>query len=96
MALPAIPAIGGLLKGTGLVAAGSKARAALPRAGSWVNQNLGRLGFGAAGAGGGYAGASIFQRLGIEDSRLQTLSIIGLLLAAVYVVGQLFDIQIGG
>ena len=98
MALPAIPVIGKAIASTGLFAGVSRAGSrVIPRARGAFNslsQNArAALGFG-GGAAAGAGGNEILTRLGIEDSRLQTMSIIGAALVAVFAVGQLFDVGI--
>ena len=101
MALPAIPALGGLLKGTGAVALARSAfggvRAQLPRArralGSLPRDVRTVLGIG-GGAAGGFSLSSVMNRLGIEDDRTELIAAGVVGLVAVVGIGQLFEINI--
>ena len=100
MALPLVPALGGLAKSLGLggaFAGGSQlVRQNFGRVSGWLGRNTGRTGAGVIGGGAGVGIASIMQRLGIEDTRLQNLTIIGVFVGGVVAVGQLinFDIEV--
>jgi L-aminopeptidase/D-esterase-like protein len=76
-----------------------KARGALNNAKNWVNNNLGRAGFGAGGTAGGLLGgfglSSIFDTLGIQDGRLRLLTSAAVVIGVIYAIGQLFDVQVG-
>ena len=100
MALPAIPAIGAVGKSLGLggaFAAGSRAVSQhASRVSGWLGRNTGRTGAAAGGAAGGFGLASIMDRLGIQDDRLRTATMIGVVLVFVVAIGQLIDIQLGG
>lgn len=60
----------------------------------WIGSNKGA----SAGAGflGGWGISDLTSRLGIEDSRVDLLVYGGLVLGALFAVGQLFEIQLGG
>lgn len=51
------------------------------------------LGLG-AGTAGGFGAAELFDRLGIEDQRLQRLSLLGLAVVALFAIGQLFNFDV--
>jgi len=84
----ALPQLGSRLRGIGSKVSG------------WLGRNTGRAGAGAGGViGGGIGGfglSEIFDRLGIEDSRLQKLSIVAVVIGAVIAIGQLVNINVGG
>lgn len=73
-----------------------KAKGALNSAKSWIGNNLGRAGFGAGGVAGGFGISSLLDTLGIESNQLRMLATAGVVIGAIYAVGQLFDIQLGG
>lgn len=79
---------------------GSRLRGIGSRVSGWLGRNTGRAGAGAGGViGGGIGGfglSEIFDRLGIEDSRLQKLSIVAVVIGAVIAFGQVVQFNIGG
>ena len=99
MAFPAIPALGGVLKGTGALARSafgslrgqlSRARRAL---GSLPRDVRTVLGIG-GGAAGGFSLSSVMNRLGIQDDRTELIAAGVVGLVAVVGIGQLFDIKV--
>lgn len=66
---------------------GPKIRSALP-------QNVATaLGIG-GGAAGGFGLATVFDELGIEDERFRKLALAGLVVGAIFAVGQLFNFDV--
>ena len=98
MALPAIPIIGKGIASAGVFEGARQGiRRVVPRARGAFNslsQNArGVLGLG-AGATAGFGVNEIFSRIGIEDSRVQTLSIVAVAAVALFGIGQLLDFNI--
>ena len=100
MALPAIPALGAIGKSIGLGGAFAGGSRVVSKYGSrvsgWLGRNTGRVGAGAGGAFGGFGLASIMDSLGIQDDRLRRVTMAGVVLAAIFAIGQLVDVQVGG
>lgn len=98
MALPAIPLIGKGIASAGVFEGARQGfRRVVPRARGAFNslsQNArAALGLG-AGATTGFGVNEIFTRLGIEDSRVQTLSIVAVAAIGLFGVGQLLDFNV--
>lgn len=97
MVLPALGAVARIVTSAGIWTAASRAfRGAIPKARSAFNslsQNARAvLGLGAGGTA-GFGVSELFDRLGIEDSQLQTLSVIAVIGLIVFGVGQVLDIN---
>lgn len=99
MALPALLApVGKIVASAGLWEGARRGISrVIPRARTAFNslsQNArAALGLG-VGTGTGFGLNEAFQRLGIEDSRLQTLSIVGVAALGLFGIGQLFDFNV--
>ena len=98
MAIPLIAPIAKIVGSAGLWTAASRAFSrAIPRARSAFNslsQNArAALGLGAGGTA-GFGLSEIFNRLGIEDSRIQTLSIVAVIGLFVVGIGQILNVEV--
>jgi hypothetical protein len=98
MALPALGAVARIVTSAGLWTAASRAfRGVIPKARSAFNslsQNARAvLGLGAGGTA-GFGLSEIFDRFGIEDSRIQTLSVIAVIGLVVFGIGQIFNVDV--
>lgn len=98
MVLPAIGSIAKIVTSAGIWTAASRAfRGAIPKlrgAFNSLSQNARAvLGIGAGGTA-GLGVSELFDRLGIEDSQLQTLSVIAVIGLIVFGVGQIFNVNV--
>jgi len=98
MALPALGAVARVVASAGLWTAASRAfRGVIPKARSAFNslsQNARAvLGIGAGGTA-GFGISEIFDRLGIEDARIQKLSVIAVIGIVVVGIGQVLDVNV--
>lgn len=98
MALPALGAVARVVASAGLWTAASRAfRGVIPKlrgAFNSLSQNARAvLGIGAGGTA-GFGISEIFDRLGIEDARIQKLSVIAVIGIVVVGIGQVLDVNV--
>ena len=98
MALPALGAVARIVTSAGIWTAASRAfRGAIPRlrgAFNSLSQNARAiLGIGAGGTA-GFGVSELFDRLGIEDQRIQRLSVIAVIGIVVIGIGQILNVEV--
>lgn len=98
MALPALGAVARIVTSAGIWTAASRAfRGAIPRlrgAFNSLSQNARAiLGLGAGGTA-GFGVSELFDRLGIEDQRIQRLSVIAVIGIVVVGIGQILNVEV--
>jgi hypothetical protein len=98
MALPALGAVARIVTSAGIWTAASRAfRGAIPRlrgAFNSLSQNARAiLGIGAGGTA-GFGVSELFDRLGIEDQRIQRLSVIAVIGIIVVGIGQILNVEV--
>jgi hypothetical protein len=98
MALPALGAVARIVTSAGIWTAASRAfRGAIPRlrgAFNSLSQNARAiLGIGAGGTA-GFGVSELFDRLGIEDQRIQRLSVIAVIGIVVVGIGQILNVEV--
>jgi len=97
MALPALGAVARIVTSAGIWTAATRAfRGAIPRlrgAFNSLSQNArALLGLGSGGTA-GFGVSELFDRLGIENQQIQTLSVVAVIALIVFGVGQVLDIN---
>ena len=90
------PLLAPLVSG-GLFAGGAAAVSkGATRVSNWLGRNTGRAGAGAGGAIGGFGLASIMDSLGIESDRARYATMAAVAFAALFAIGQVLDVEVGG